>query len=98
MTSQDKLRLASRRNFAKLLGLGAAASAIPLPTTTRAEADDAELDALARLATDGCAVRLGAAELAGLKEGIGDNLKMAAAMRGVPLDIDVQPATPFHPK
>ena len=99
MNSQESQRqLASRRDFAKLLGLGVAASTIASSVAAPAETAGADLDALARLATDGSAAHLGAEELADLKREIQEDQKALDKIREFRVDAALEPAMVFHPR
>jgi hypothetical protein len=98
MISQDGRRVASRREFAKLLGLGAAASAVATPALAPAQATDAELDALVALATEGSAARLDAAELAELKKAVQEDRKALALIREFKVGAAFQPVLVFRPR
>ena len=98
MNSRDSRRGASRRDFAKLLGLGVAASAVASPQAGPPETNDADVEALVRIATNGNAARLGAPELAELRRAIQEDRKAVAKVREVQVDPALEPAIVFRPK
>lgn len=95
---KGRLACSSRRGFAKILGLAVAGSvAVPGPMTG-AQPDNGELEAQARLATEGSPVRLNQAELADLKKDIQEGRKGLAKIREFKVEAGVEPAFVFRAK
>jgi hypothetical protein len=100
MRKSQKLALArrSRRDFAKLLGLAVAGSAMAPELEASAPADDADVEALVKLATEGSAVRLREAELVDLKKDIEEGRKALSKVRDFKVQASVEPAFVFLAK
>ena len=88
----------SRRDFAKMMGLGVAASTMLGPARLSASTEDSEIAVLAKLSTEGTPVRLSDAELADLKKDIEEGRKGLAKIRDFKVPPGVEPALVFRPK
>ncbi len=88
----------SRRDFAKVVGVALAGSAMVPRSRASVPPEEAQVDTLARLAIQGTSVRLTDAELADLKKGIEENLKGLAKIRDFKVPADAEPAFIFRAK
>jgi len=88
------LTRSTRRDFAKIFGLGVARTALGSSTMARPENLDA--DELAKLATEGSPVHLAQTEIAELKKDIQDGQKGLKKIRDFQVRADVEPAVVFR--
>lgn len=86
----------SRRDFAKIMGLGMAGSALARASTVSARAQDADAGALAKFATEGTPARLTATELADLTKDIQEGQKNLTKVRDFKVPAEVEPAFVFR--
>ncbi len=88
----------SRREFAKVVGTALAGSAMLHGSKVSARPEAAEIDTLAKLATQGTPAHLADVELTDLKKGIEDGLRNQAKIRDFKLPAEVEPAFVFRAK
>lgn len=88
----------SRRDFAKMMGLGVAASALASPARSGGSPEESQIDSLAKLSTENAPVRLSDAELADLKKDIEESRKGLAKIREFKVPAGVEPALVFRPR
>lgn len=88
----------SRRDFARLLGLGLAASTIVASPFSRSGAEEPQMDVLVKLSTENSPLRLSDTELADLKKDIEEARKGLAKIRDFKVPVSVEPALVFRPK
>ena len=88
----------SRRDFAKMMGLGVAASTLVPSARSGSSPEDTQVDSLVKLSTENAPVRLSDAELADLKKDIQEGQKGLAKIREFKVPADIEPAFVFRAK